>query len=64
MLTPDVIDGAFDITGSIVLITLFGEHGVLISGCVLNLIWRWFIFGVPVKSHTIVSMVSSICAEC
>jgi hypothetical protein len=31
MLTPDIVDGPFDVTGSVELIALFRENGVLVA---------------------------------
>lgn len=65
VLTKDVINGSFDITRTIELITSFGEDCVLIASYVWSdacLVTRYE-NSLPVKSYAVITLVRSICTQ-
>lgn len=64
MLSKDVVDGAFDIAGSVELVALFCEYCVLVTMMRMKMSVRFVVHGLgnsPVEPNTIITLVCSIC---
>jgi hypothetical protein len=63
VLTPDIIDGAFNVAEAVVLIPLLSEKGILVSARVSDENPLKFPHHIPEESNTIVPLVRTISTE-